>query len=317
MAKRRRGKDIHGWLALDKPGGMSSAKALAKAQGMLDARKAGHAGTLDPMATGVLPLAFGEATKTAGFMMGAAKSYRFAISWGRSTDTLDAEGEVTDESDARPSEDDILSLLDRFTGEIEQIPPDFSAIKVQGRRAYDMARKGERVSLPARTVRVDALRLVETGAESALFEVDCGKGFYVRALARDLCAALGAEGHVSLLRRTRVGAFRAERCTTLDELDVLAHKACASEALLPVQTPLDDIPAVAVTGDEALSLKQGREIVLLPRLAAELRDKARPRAIDGKDASRWALAVTEDGTAAAIGDARAGRLKPVRVFNLT
>lgn len=317
MAKRRRGKDIHGWLALDKPGGMSSARALSKAQAVLDAKKAGHAGTLDPMATGVLPLAFGEATKTVGFMMGSAKSYRFAIQWGRSTDTLDAEGEVTAESDVRPSGDAIRAVLDRFTGEIEQIPPDFSAIKVKGRRAYDMARKGEAVELPARTVRVDALRLVEAGAETAVFEVDCGKGFYVRALARDLCAALKAEGHVSLLRRTRVGAFTAEQCLTLDELYVFAHKARASEALLPVQTPLDDIPAVAVTDDEALSLKQGREIVLLPRLATELRDKARPRTIDGKDASRWALAVTEDGTAMAIGDARAGRLKPVRVFNLT
>jgi len=317
MAKRRRGQNVHGWLALDKPAGVSSARALAEAQRLLDAKKAGHAGTLDPMASGVLPLAFGEATKTVPFMMDAGKAYRFEIAFGRSTDSHDAEGETTAESDARPSDRQIEAALARFVGDIEQVPPEFSAVKVGGERAYKKARKGEAVTLKPRPARVDALRLADRpDAGRAALEVECGKGFYVRALARDLCRALGVEGHVSALRRTRVGRFQAEQCVTLDALADLAHKARATEALWPVETPLDDIPAVAVTDQEAFSLKQGREIVLLPRLARELREQARPRTIDGKDASRWALALA-DGDPVAIVDARAGRLKPVRVFNLT
>ncbi|WP_022696912.1 tRNA pseudouridine(55) synthase TruB [Euryhalocaulis caribicus] len=317
MAKRRTGRNVHGWVALDKPTGMSSAKALNEVQRLLDAKKAGHAGTLDPMASGVLPLAFGEATKTVSFMMGSGKSYRFTVKWGESTDSCDAEGAVTATSDVRPDRAAIETALPAFIGEIDQVPPQFSAIKVDGERAYKKARKGETVEMKARKVRVDDLRLAETpDADTAVFEADCGKGVYVRALARDIAAALGAEGHVTVLRRTRVGPFAAEQCHTLDELSDLAHKARLTEVLSPVQTSLDDIPAVAVTEGDAFSLKQGREIVLLPRIATELREKASPRTIDGKDASRWALAHV-DGTAVAIGDARAGRMTPVRVFNLT
>jgi len=316
MARRKPGDPVHGWIALDKPLGLSSTQALGKARRLLNAQKAGHAGTLDPLASGVLPLAFGEATKTVPLLVDAAKAYRFTVRWGAETETCDAEGAVTARSDVRPDQAAIEAALSGFTGEITQIPPAYSAVKVDGERAYARARRGESVEIKPRQVRVDALRLVDlSGPDEAVFEVECGKGLYVRSLARDLARALGTAGHVAALRRTRVGAFKAEQCWSLDALEDLAHKASAADALAPVQRPLDDIPEVEVTGQEARSLKQGREIVLLPRIAKALREQARPRTIDGKDASRWALALV-DGQLAAIVDARMGRLKPVRVFNL-
>ncbi len=316
MARRRKTADtVHGWIVLDKPVGLTSTQALGRARRLLGAGKAGHAGTLDPLATGILPLAFGEATKTIPFMEGAEKTYRFTLRWGQATDTLDAEGEITAESPVRPARDAIEAALPGFTGTIMQAPPAFSAVKIDGRRAYDLARAGEAVAPEPRPVDIHELRLVETpDPDHAVLEMRCGSGTYVRSLARDLAHALGTEAHVGALRRTAVGPFGEAQAITLDALEDLAHKARVLEALRPVQTALDDIPALAITGEEAFRLRQGRSIVLLPRQAQELKAHARPRRIAGKDASRWVLALADDQPVA-VGDARAGKLSPLRVFN--
>jgi len=317
MARRRKGEDIHGWIILDKPFDMTSTQAVSAVRRIFNARKAGHAGTLDPLATGILPIALGEATKTVPFAMEGDKVYRFAVKWGERTDTLDAEGEIVATSDIRPDRTAIEGVLERFIGEIDQIPPAYSAIKVDGERAYDLARDGETVELKARRVRIDSLSLVEMRAEDlAVFEMRCGKGAYVRSLARDLAHALDTEGHVAELRRLVVGAFTEAESFKLDVLKEMAHKGAASEALLPVQTALDDIPAVAVTSDETFQLKQGRSIVLLPRQAQELKEHRRPLTVAGKDCTFLALA-THDGTAVALGEAKAGKFQPTRVFNMT
>ena len=315
MGRRKKGDPVHGWLVLDKPLDMTSTQAVGKCRWLFNARKAGHAGTLDPLASGVLPIAFGEATKTVPFAQEGDKTYRFTLRWGSSTTTQDAEGEVVATSDVRPTRAQIEAALPAFIGEIDQVPPKFSAIKVDGERAYDLARSGEAVELEARTVRIDALRLLDAPDEDlAVFEMVCGKGAYVRSVARDLAQALGAEGHVAALRRTRVGPFNAQEAVELAVLEDLVHKARALEQLLPVETALDDIPALAVTADEAFQLRQGRSIVLPPRRASELRDLRRPRTIGGKDYSKAVLAMDGD-RAVAIGEARAGKLSPVRVFN--
>nr|WP_300542777.1 tRNA pseudouridine(55) synthase TruB [Maricaulis sp.] len=317
MARRRKGEDIHGWVILDKPLDMTSTQAVSAVRRLFNARKAGHAGTLDPLASGILPIALGEATKTVPFAMEGEKVYRFTVKWGERTDTLDAEGEIVASSGVRPGRAAIEAVLERFIGEIEQVPPAYSAIKVDGERAYDLARDGEEVVLDARTVRIDDLRLLDCPtADMAVLEMRCGKGAYVRSLARDLAVALGTEGHVAALRRVRVGAFSEAESTRLDVLKEMAHKGAASEALLPVQTALDDIPALAVTEEEAFHLKQGRPIVLLPRQAQELKSQRRPLFIADRDCSFAALATCKD-QAVAIGDARAGKFQPWRVFNLT
>ena len=314
--KRTKGDDVHGWLVLDKPAGLTSTQALGRARRLLNANKAGHVGTLDPLATGILPLAFGEATKTAPFLEGAHKTYRFTIEWGRATNTLDAEGRTTAESDFRPVEAAIQAALPSFVGTIEQTPPAFSAIKIDGVRAYALARAGEDLEMQPRPVDIFDLRLIGLpDADHAVLEMRCGSGTYVRSLARDLAARLGAEGHVSQLRRVAVGPFGEAQSVTMDVLEDLAHKARSLDALKPVQTALDDIPALAITGEEAFKLKQGRSIVLLPRQAQELKARARPRSVGGKDASRWALALLDEEPVA-LGDARAGKLTPLRVFNL-
>ncbi|MBR9825071.1 MAG: tRNA pseudouridine(55) synthase TruB [Alphaproteobacteria bacterium] len=317
MARRRKGEDIHGWVILDKPLDMTSTQAVSAVRRLFNAKKAGHAGTLDPLATGILPIALGEATKTVPFAMESDKEYRFMVKWGERTDTLDAEGEVIATSDALPGEEAIKAALSRFTGEIEQIPPAYSAIKVDGERAYDLAREGETVELDARAVRIDALDLLGCpSADRAEFTMRCGKGAYVRSLARDIAHTLGTEGHIVELRRTRVGGFKAEESFTLDVLKEMAHKGAASEALLPVQTALDDIPALAVTDDETFQLKQGRSIVLLPRQAQELKEQRRPLIVAGKDCTFLALASC-NGLAVALGEAKAGKFQPTRVFNMT
>lgn len=317
MARRRKGEDIHGWVILDKPLDMTSTQAVSAVRRVFNAKKAGHAGTLDPLASGVLPIALGEATKTVPFAMEGEKIYRFTVKWGERTDTLDTEGKVVATSDVRPDRAAIEAVLPDFIGEISQVPPAFSAIKVDGERAYDLARDGEDVQLEPRLIQVDALRLLDARSEDlAVFEMRCGKGSYVRAMARDLAHALGTEGHVAALRRTLVGSFDASESIRLDVLQEMAHKGAASEALLPVQTALDDIPALAVTEDEDFQLKQGRSIVLLPRQAKELKEHRRPRMIGGKDCTFTALA-ERDGVAVALGDAQAGKFQPTRVFNLT
>jgi tRNA pseudouridine55 synthase len=307
MARRKKGDAVSGWVCLDKPYDFGSTQAVGRVRWLFNAQKAGHAGTLDPLATGVLPIALGEATKTVPFMMDADKAYRFMIEWGRSTTTLDREGETTGTSDVRPTVAQVEAALPAFVGEIQQIPPQYSAIKVDGERAYDLARAGEAFELQARAVVVHAARVsAAPDADHVEIEVECGKGTYVRSIVRDLAAALGAEAHVSALRRTRVGPFGEDRAILLENLEDMSHKAALPEVLLPVETALDDIPALAVTAEDAFRLAQGRPIVLVPRQVENL--KAR---LTG--GSRLVSAMDGDRLVA-LAEMRAGKLNPVRVF---
>ncbi|GGE49684.1 tRNA pseudouridine synthase B [Marinicauda pacifica] len=314
MARRKKGRPVHGWINLDKPLDMTSTQAVSAVRRIFDAKKAGHAGTLDPLASGVLPIALGEATKTVPFAQEAGKVYRFTVRWGEETTTFDAEGEVVRDSPVRPDEEALRAALPAFTGTIEQIPPAYSAIKVDGERAYDLARAGETVELQAREIEISHLHLLGMPeADLAVLEMGCGKGAYVRALARDLAAELGTVAHVAALRRVKVGPFDAANSITLDGLRALAEEGRADEALLPLETALAELPSVAVTEDEVFELRQGRAIVLLPNAAQSLKAARQPREIAGKDYSRAALAMGHD-RAIAIGEAKAGRFAPVRVF---
>nr|WP_303684316.1 tRNA pseudouridine(55) synthase TruB [Brevundimonas naejangsanensis] len=309
MARRKKGDLVNGWVCLDKPYEMGSTEAVTKVRRLFNAQKAGHAGTLDPLASGILPIALGEATKTVPFMMEAQKVYRFTIHWGISTDSIDREGEIIARSEVRPSVEAVAAALPCFVGEIDQTPPAFSAVRVNGERAYDLARAGVEVELQSRRVTIhEAAVTAAPDADHVEITMRTGKGVYVRSLARDLAIMLGAEGHVSDLRRERVGPFSVDNAVTLDFLEELAHKGAAFEGLLPVSTALDDIPELAVTDQDALSLRQGRPIVLLPRQIETL--KARLAA-----GSRL-VSVFEGGTLVALGNLRAGRLEPDRVFNL-
>jgi len=264
---RRRGRPVDGWLNLDKPAGLSSAAAVGRVRRLFEAAKAGHAGTLDPLATGVLPLALGEATKTVSFLMDAAKAYRFTIRWGEARDTEDAEGAVTARSDRRPGPAEVEAALPAFIGTIQQVPPAYSALKIAGRPAYDRARAGEEVALAPRIVRVDRL-ILETvpDADHAVLSVWCGKGLYVRSLARDLALRLGTVGHIAALRRLAVGPFRAEDSIPLEKLEALGHSPAAFSHLQPVETALDDIPALAFDQADCTRLRQG-QAVRVPRVA--------------------------------------------------
>jgi tRNA pseudouridine 55 synthase len=316
MSRRKKGEDVSGWVVLDKPEDMTSTHAVSAVRRAFNAQKAGHSGTLDPLASGILPIALGEATKTVPWLMEAQKTYLFTIKWGASTETQDREGKITAESDVRPGEAAIREALKGFIGEIAQIPPQYSAVKVEGERAYDLARSGEVVELEPRQVVVYEADLVEIeGDDLAHFRIRSGKGFYIRALVRDLAAKLGAEGHVWRLRRTAVGPFTEENAVTLGALEDLRHKGAASERLKPVETALADIPALAINGEDAFKLKQGRPIVLLPHVVEQLKPNFKPRTIAGQDASRAAVALFE-GKAVALGDVRAGQFKPTRVFHI-
>lgn len=305
MAKHPR-NPVHGWVALDKPLGMTSTQALARVRHLFNAEKAGHGGTLDPLATGLLPIALGEATKTVAYAMDGRKVYRFTVRWGEERSTDDLEGEVTASSALRPSRAAIEVVLPRFVGEIMQVPPAFSAIKVAGERAYDLARAGEAVALAARPVIVEALTLTDIpDPDHASFEVDCGKGTYVRSLARDLGQALGCLGHVTLLRRVAVGPFREADMISLEKLGELSHKAPGGNAitgvLLPIETVLDGIPALAVDVEQARRLRLGQSVLL--------RGANAPIAED-------AVLVTCGGHPVGIGAIGEGTLKPKRLFNL-
>ncbi len=316
MGRRKKGDDVSGWIVLDKPDDMTSTHAVSAVRRIFNAQKAGHAGTLDPLASGILPIALGEATKTVPWLMEAKKTYIFTIKWGVSTDTQDREGKAIAESDVRPTAEAIRAALPAFIGDIQQIPPQFSAVKVDGERAYDLARSGETVELEPRQVTVHDAELIETeGDDLATFRFRSGKGFYIRALVRDLAAKLGAEGHVWRLRRTAVGPFTEAESVTLDDLQLLGQKDAASERLKPVETALDDIPALAINGEDAFKLRQGRPIVLLPHVMETLKPKFRDRTIAGQDASRAVVALFQ-GKAVALGDVRAGKFSPTRVFHL-
>ena len=309
MGRRKRGEVVNGWVCLDKPLEMGSTEAVSTIRRLFNAQKAGHAGTLDPLASGILPVALGEATKTVPFMMDAEKVYRFTINWGVSTDSLDREGEIVARSDVRPPVEAVRAALPAFVGEIDQVPPQYSAIRVDGQRAYDLARDGAEFELAPRRVTIHEAAVSDAAdADHVEILIRTGKGVYVRSLARDLAAALGAEGHVSALRRERVGPFSTENAVSLDFLTDLVHRDAASEGLLPVATALDDIPELAVTDQDAFSLRQGRPIVLLPRQVETLKSRLR-------EGSRTVSAF-QGQTLVALGQLRAGRFQPDRVFNL-
>ena len=302
---RRKGLPVHGWLVLDKPQGMTSTKAVTRVRRLYQAEKAGHAGTLDPLATGVLPIALGEATKTVPFAVEGTKEYRFTIRFGADTDTDDAEGKAVARSEHRPTRAQIDAVLPNFTGEIEQVPPRYSAVRVDGALAYDLARDEEDFALQPRTVSVDRLVLVaHPDQDHCVLEARCGKGTYVRALARDLGRALGTCGHVEALRRTRVGAFGEERAVPLAALEALAesggHDALLG-ALEPVETPLGDIPALSLSGSDADRLRRGQAVFLRGRDAPIL---------------EGTVYATSRGRLVALGEVSRGELKPRRIFNL-
>ena len=308
MARRRKGQPVSGWILLDKPAGMTSTRAVTAVRRAFDAQKAGHAGTLDPMATGVLPIALGEATKTVPHVMDAAKQYRFTVRWGIATATDDAEGAIIATSDRRPDRAAIEAALPEFLGRIEQVPPAFSAIKVAGERAYDLARAGEAVDLAPRMVVVHRLAILEAGdPERTVFVMDCGKGTYVRSLARDLARTLGTLGHVAELRRISVGPFAETGAISLESLLALGHSAAASGHLLPVETALADIPALALTEDEANRLRTGQSVGLLRRS-----DLNRIGSLE----SGALVCATSGGRLVAIARYEAGEVKPVRVLHL-
>jgi tRNA pseudouridine55 synthase len=312
MARRRKGTPIHGWLILDKPLGPSSSGCVGKLKWLTGAQKVGHGGTLDPLASGVLPIAFGEATKTSSYAMDGSKTYEFDVTWGTSTETCDAEGDVIASSDARPTEEQINAALPSFIGDIDQIPPKFSAIKIDGQRAYELARKGEEVDIKSRPVTIHDLRLVKTvDSNTASFEVDCGKGTYVRSLARDLALHLGCEGHISRLRRTAVGPFSIEKAVSLAAFEENEGENAASlltQYLLSVETVLDDIPALALTDQEARKLRHGQGIPVLP---VAQRSPLR----DGRISQGDVVQVTANGTLVALARIAGGEIRPVRVMN--
>jgi len=306
MARRSRGQPVNGWLNIDKASGMTSTQVVSRVKALFDAAKAGHAGTLDPMATGVLPVALGAATKTVHNVMESTKSYRFTVAWGRETDTDDGEGKTVRTSDERPADEEIEAHLAAFSGDIMQVPPTYSAVKVAGERAYDLAREGEDFALAARPARIDRLEMTaRPDRDHAVFEADCAKGTYVRAIARDLGRALGCFGHISALSRTRVGPFDINGTISLDKLEELRHSAAGREGLMsvlkPVETALDDIPALAVSGTEAARLKQGQSVLVRGRDAPVLSGP---------------VYATSKGLLVALGEVEKGTLRPTRVFNL-
>ena len=300
-------RDVHGWVVLDKPVGMTSTHAVAVVKRLFSAKRAGHAGTLDPLASGCLPIALGEATKTVPFIMDSRKRYRFTVRWGEERDTDDAEGRVVETSAARPQPDAVAALFPQFTGTIEQVPPRYSAIKIEGERAYDLARDGQEVTLQSRMIDVGSLHLVESpDPDHSVLETECGKGTYVRALARDMGRLLGCFGHVSALRRTSVGPFGEVAMIPLEQLAALCDRAAAGEgnladALLPVETALDDIPALAISRADAARLQRGQTVLLRGRDAPLL---------------RGTVYVTASGDLVALADVDRGEIVPKRVFNL-
>ncbi|MCL4186343.1 MAG: tRNA pseudouridine(55) synthase TruB [Rhodobacteraceae bacterium] len=296
---RRRGRDIAGWLVIDKPAGVTSTAVVNKLRWALDAAKAGHAGTLDPEATGVLAVAFGDATKTIPYVTDAPKAYRFTVRWGIATTTDDTEGEVVATSALRPAPGAITAALPAFRGDIMQVPPQFSAVRVEGARAYDLAREGERLDLAARPLHVDRLDLVDVSdPDHAVLEMVCGKGGYVRAIARDLGRALGCHGHVTRLRRLWSGPFRAEDGIGLDTVEAEARTDALAARLLPLEAGLAALPEVRATDEGAARIRNGN-----------------PGAVIARDlpwgSPAWA---SHRGHALAIGTFMGGELHPARVF---
>ncbi|MCC5990899.1 MAG: tRNA pseudouridine(55) synthase TruB [Rhodobacteraceae bacterium] len=300
MGRKRKGRAISGWLVVDKPAGVTSTAVVNKVRWALQAQKAGHAGTLDPAATGVLAVALGEATKTVPYITEALKCYRFMVRLGQATTTDDAEGRVITESPARPSDAQIAAALAPFRGEIMQVPPQFSAVKVEGERAYDIARAGEEMELAARPLWVESLQMVaRPDPDHVELEMVCGKGGYVRAIARDLGAALGCHGHVLWLRRTWSGPFDAQDGLSMDQIDALAHDPALDAHIRPLEQGLADLPELPATPEGAARLRNGNPGMVLAS-DAEYGEEA------------WA---SFQGRAVAVGIYKAGELHPARVFN--
>ena len=304
MAVKSAREKISGWIALDKPYGMTSTQAVGKVRWLFNAEKAGHGGTLDPLASGLLPIALGEATKTVQWAMDGRKIYRFTAAWGAETNTDDLEGEITNRSDKRPARDEIEALLPRFTGTIMQAPPAYSAIKIDGERAYDLARAGAVLEMAQRPITIDALKLVEALKDTSQFEVTCGKGTYIRSLARDMGRALGCLAHVSVLRRVEVGGLKEAQMISLEKLEEISHRGgteALKGALLPLETVLDGIPALAVLGIDAAKLRQGQTVLLRGANAP---------------ISEAAVLVRSGTELVGIGEVSQGTLKIKRLFNL-
>jgi tRNA pseudouridine55 synthase len=313
MARRKKGRPVHGWVIVDKPQGVTSTQAVGAVKRVFDAQKAGHAGTLDPIATGVLAIALGEATKTVPYAMDAKKTYRFTARWGEARDSDDAEGRVTATSERRPSNEKIEAALPRFTGTLVQVPPAYSAIKIQGERAYDLAREGQAVALEPRNVEIfEASLLAMPDPDYAEFEIRCGKGTYVRAWVRDLAIFLGTVGHVSQLRRTRIGSFSVDDAIALETLKGFMHIPAAFEHLRPISTALDGIPALAVTAPDAVRLKRGNPILIRANQFAKITEGQSP----GGDLQGLTVFLsTVEGEPVALAEFAQGELRPFRVFN--
>ncbi|TIV98453.1 MAG: tRNA pseudouridine(55) synthase TruB [Mesorhizobium sp.] len=318
MARRgkKKGRPVSGWVVLDKPVGMGSTEAVSKIKWLFQAEKAGHAGTLDPLASGMLPIALGEATKTVPYVQDGAKVYRFTVAWGEERSTDDLEGPVTNSSDRRPAEAEVRALLPEYTGVIMQTPPQFSAIKIAGERAYDLARDGETVDIPAREIEIGRLDIVEHGADKTVFEVECGKGTYVRSLARDMGRDLGCFGHIAELRRVEVEPFTADDFVTVTELEAARFGGRADEnsgeeaeapadfgaidqLLVDTAAALDCLPQVAVSDDTATKIRLGNPVII----------RGRDAPVDAEEAC-----ATARGKLVAIGAIEQGMFKPKRVF---
>ncbi|MCA0054753.1 MULTISPECIES: tRNA pseudouridine(55) synthase TruB [unclassified Mesorhizobium] len=321
MARRgkKKGRPVSGWVVLDKPVGMGSTEAVSKIKWLFQAEKAGHAGTLDPLASGMLPIALGEATKTVPYVQDGAKIYRFTVAWGQERSTDDLEGPVTRDSDRRPVEAEVQALLSKYTGVIMQTPPQFSAIKIAGERAYDLARDGETVDIPAREIEIGRLDIVEHGADHTVFEVECGKGTYVRSLARDMGRDLGCFGHISELRRIEVEPFTAEDFVTVAELEAARFGeqghgtqqpspdsieapidfAAIDALLVDTSAALDCLPQIAISDDAATKIRLGNPVII----------RGRDAPVEAEEAC-----ATARGKLVAIGAIEQGMFKPKRVF---
>lgn len=300
MSRRKKGRDVSGWLVVDKPAGLTSAAVVNKVRWAFDAKKAGHSGTLDPDATGVLAIAFGEATKTVPYVTDAMKCYEFTVRLGQATNTDDADGEVIAQSNTRPSDAEIEAALPAFVGDITQIPPKYSAVKIDGARAYKLAREGEDFEIEGRPLYVDALTLIDRPDEDHVtLEMVCGKGGYVRSIARDLGEALGCHGHVSTLRRLWSGPFDVDEAVTLDQIEALAKSPDLDQFLHPLEIALEEVPELRCTAEAAARLRHGNPAMVVTSDAEY-----------GQDA--WA---SLDGKAVAVGIYRSGELHPSRVFN--
>ena len=310
MARKRRGQDIHGWVSIDKPAGQTSAQVTSKVRRILDAAKAGHGGTLDPIATGVLPIALGEATKTVSYVMDGIKRYRFTVCWGEERTTDDLDGGITTTSNIRPTRKDIIAALPQFIGNIKQVPPDYSAIKLDGKRAYDLARAGQEVTISTRYVHVEEFFLVSIpDVNHAVFEVVSGKGTYMRSLARDIARCLGTVGYISQLRRISCGPFIEETSFSLEYLATLVHNSRTSDYLLAIETALDDIPALALNETQADHLRHGRPVRVGD---GEGRSFVKTSLLVEGDV----LCAMADGQPVALARFTGGEIRAVRVLNI-